>query len=66
MYQMILTILVLNNNIIASKTTVIPETYKTVEMCKQAAVVAQEYVNKVAKESNTVPGRVTCVHQALI
>lgn len=60
MYYLILTTLMLTNDQLVVKDNIIPEPYKTMEQCQLVIKMAQDHINKVAKESNTVPGIVSC------
>jgi hypothetical protein len=60
MWNLIITTIVLSNNMIVSKESIIPDQYNTLDQCMSAVVVAQQYVDRVAKTSNTFPGRVSC------
>ena len=60
MYNLILTTILLANNQVTIKESTIPDPYKTQAECEAMIAVAQEYVNRIARESGTVPGRVSC------
>jgi len=60
MWNLIITTLVLSNNMIVSKESIIPDNYNSLDQCMSAVVIAQQYVNNIAKTSNTFPGRVSC------
>ena len=60
MWNLVITTLVLSNNMIVSKESIVPDHYNSLDKCMSAVAIAQQYVNRVAKTSNTFPGKVSC------